>query len=220
MMRGRNWRCRFGTKFLLAGALAATCAATSTAGVSVATMTDLRTLPGGIQSSPSAINDLGQVVGESETLSGDTLALRWTPSGGMKDLGTLPGGSDSGAVAINDLGRWSGAQKTRSPRRFGRGVAGRTLPEGEPSLHLCGTAPRVTRDARDRGSSRRTPACGTQPANVSLIHRRCPGTAATRRPNEQPRPLTLGPMSADHAQLYPYESRTGVGSIGQKGSAT
>lgn len=34
----------------------------------------------------------------------------------------------------------------------------------------------------DRGSSRRTPVMRSRPANVSLTHRRCPGTPATRRP--------------------------------------
>ena len=51
----------------------------------------------------------------------------------------------------------------------------------------------------DRGSSRRTPVMRHQPANVSLTHRRCPGTPATPRPRHsaptRARPLTFCSMS-------------------------
>lgn len=44
----------------------------------------------------------------------------------------------------------------------------------------------------DRGSSRRTPVMRHQPANVSLTHRRCPGTPATPRP-QHTAPTRAGP---------------------------
>jgi probable HAF family extracellular repeat protein len=51
-------------------------------------MTDLGTL-GGSWSEGHAINELGHVVGRSQTASGETHAFLWTPENGMRDLGTL-----------------------------------------------------------------------------------------------------------------------------------
>jgi probable HAF family extracellular repeat protein len=68
-------------------------------------MQDLGTLvPGGRFSSPSGINDLGQVAGSSDATDGRSHAVRWTESGDLQDLGTLPGGASSGASGINDRG--------------------------------------------------------------------------------------------------------------------
>ena len=65
------------------------------------TIVDLGTL-GGTRSYANAVNDSGQVVGESTT-AGDasTHAFSWTQAGGMVDLGTLGGSSSSTAVAVN-----------------------------------------------------------------------------------------------------------------------
>ena len=52
-------------------------------------MTDLGTL-GGRSSRPRAINERGQVVGESVTASGETHPFLWQ-NGKMTDLGTLGG---------------------------------------------------------------------------------------------------------------------------------
>jgi probable HAF family extracellular repeat protein len=49
-----------------------------------------------------AINDLGQVAGNSQTA-----AFVWTRLGGMREL-MLPGGTSSHAVGINDLGEVAG----------------------------------------------------------------------------------------------------------------
>src|SRR6185369_7866059 len=68
---------------------------------------DLGTL-GGSSSYVSAINDRGQVVGYSETSSGETHAFLWK-KGTMTDLGTLGGGA-SEAADINKFGQvvgWS-----------------------------------------------------------------------------------------------------------------
>ena len=48
------------------------------------------------------MNENGQIVGESETKSGQTHAFVWR-HGKMTDLGTL-GGASSRALAINDRG--------------------------------------------------------------------------------------------------------------------
>ena len=72
-------------------------------------MTDLGTL-GGKASRPRAINDRGQVVGESYTASGKVHAFLWR-RGKMIDLGTL-GGSDSFAAGIDEKGEVVGSSAT------------------------------------------------------------------------------------------------------------
>ena len=69
---------------------------------------DLGTL-GGTNSNAVAINDHGQVVGNSELFPGETVShsFSWTAAGGMVDLGTL-GGTNSNAVAVNDNGQVAG----------------------------------------------------------------------------------------------------------------
>ena len=67
------------------------------------TAIDLGTL-GGTSSYALAINDSGQIAGNSTTASGETHAFLWTQAGGMVDLGTL-GGNESNVTAINDSGQ-------------------------------------------------------------------------------------------------------------------
>ena len=69
------------------------------------TITDLGVLPGDVSSNAVAINDAGQVVGNSTDSSGNSHAFFWTSSGGMLDLGVLPGDVNSQAVALNDAGQ-------------------------------------------------------------------------------------------------------------------
>ena len=66
-------------------------------------MKDLGTLGGGY-SAASAINDMGQVVGDSTNASGFSHAFIWNRMTGLKDLGTL-GGGYSAASAINGMGQ-------------------------------------------------------------------------------------------------------------------
>jgi len=78
------------------------------------TVTDLGVLKGGNESSGFWINNLGDVVGcsDTETVQGYPCtglvagqhAFLWTKAGGMKDLGTLSGATVSGAQGINDSG--------------------------------------------------------------------------------------------------------------------
>ena len=79
------------------------------------TITDLGTLGGGFAEA-RAINDVGQVVGLSETAAGEQHAFVWTAAGGMKDLGTL-GGTFSRAFAINHLGHVAGVSELPSGER-------------------------------------------------------------------------------------------------------
>lgn len=71
---------------------------------------DLGTL-GGSYSSAYGINESGQVVGVSQTVTGQLRAFVWDKATGMIDLGTL-GGNVSGAYAINDTGRIVGSART------------------------------------------------------------------------------------------------------------
>lgn len=77
---------------------------------------DLLTL-GGTESAGNAINNLGQVVGSSETANGETRAFRTAANSAINattdDLGTL-GGSSSTAFDINDLGQVVGSSTTAS----------------------------------------------------------------------------------------------------------
>jgi ELWxxDGT repeat protein/probable HAF family extracellular repeat protein len=70
---------------------------------------DLGTL-GGIDATPTGINDRGQVVGLSATVTGDTHAFLWQV-GHMTDLGTL-GGTFSEAYIINAEGEIAGGATT------------------------------------------------------------------------------------------------------------
>ena len=58
---------------------------------------------GGVRSAAFALNDRGQVVGNSTTATGETHAFRWQ-DGVMTDLGVLPGGTYSTAVDVNEAG--------------------------------------------------------------------------------------------------------------------
>src|SRR4029453_12002142 len=71
---------------------------------------DLGTL-GGQNSQALAVNDLGQVVGWSETGNGGRRAFLWSPGKGMMNLGTL-GGNWSQALGINNRGEVIGLSRT------------------------------------------------------------------------------------------------------------
>jgi len=78
------------------------------------TITRIGTLKGDNESNGFWVNNLGQVVGCSDTATVEGYpctglvpgqhAFLWSASGGMKDLGTLSGGNVSGAIGINDAG--------------------------------------------------------------------------------------------------------------------
>jgi probable HAF family extracellular repeat protein len=82
----------------------------------ISSLIDLGTL-GGAFSDAVAINDAGQVVGVSETASGQLHGFLWH-NGMMTDLGTL-GGSFSAAVAINDAGQVVGVSQIASGQFHG-----------------------------------------------------------------------------------------------------
>lgn len=71
-------------------------------------MRDLGTLPGGDFSAAFAINDIGVVVGTSNTAT-KMHGFFWTAAGGLHDLGTLAGSDSSQAYGINNKGQIAGA---------------------------------------------------------------------------------------------------------------
>ncbi len=79
-------------------------------------VTDLGTLGGanswvGNNMFSSPVDDSGQVVGASETSSGESHAFLWTAEDGIRDLGTL-GGAASYPRAINRAGQVVGMSWT------------------------------------------------------------------------------------------------------------
>jgi len=76
---------------------------------------DLGVFDGGTTSTASDINDAGNIVGSSDTLSGETHAF-FLPSGGViTDINTLPGGDNSHANGINDLNQVVGRSNYLNP---------------------------------------------------------------------------------------------------------
>jgi len=99
----------------IAGAwLAFVLAAAALATAQTYTITDIGVLKGDNESSGLWLNNLGEVVGCSDTatvygypctgLVAGQHAFSWTRSGGLKDLGTLSGATVSGAIGVNDAG--------------------------------------------------------------------------------------------------------------------
>jgi probable HAF family extracellular repeat protein len=78
--------------------------------VPIYSITDLGTL-GGSNSFAYAINNTGQIVGQSDTPSGNYHAFIYDSINGMQDLGTL-GGNESIAHGINDNGQVVGESDT------------------------------------------------------------------------------------------------------------
>jgi probable HAF family extracellular repeat protein len=74
-------------------------------------VTELGTLPGGLNSYARAINTNGQVVGAADTPGGFYHAFLYS-AGSMTDLGTLPGGTASYAYGINVSGQVVGYSDT------------------------------------------------------------------------------------------------------------
>lgn len=71
-------------------------------------MKDLGFLPGGDYSVALAINDAGQVVGNSNSTNG-MHGFVWTSATGLTQLTSLSGNDDSSAYAINQTGQIAGA---------------------------------------------------------------------------------------------------------------
>jgi probable HAF family extracellular repeat protein len=90
------------------------CAFAALSAAQTYTITKIGALSGDNESSGFWINNLGDVVGCSDTATAEGYpctglvpgqhAFLWSKSGGLKDLGTLSNGTVSGAIGINDSG--------------------------------------------------------------------------------------------------------------------
>ena len=74
-------------------------------------MTDLGTLPGGLYSYATDINNRGDVVGVSNSAAGGDRGVLWA-RGTITDLGVPLGGGVSSAFAINSRGQIAGQRIT------------------------------------------------------------------------------------------------------------
>ena len=98
----------------IAGAWAVLALASAMAAAQTYTITDIGVLKGDNESNGFWLNNLGEVVGCSDTQTAEGYpctglvagqhAFSWTKSGGIKDLGTLSGATVSGAIGVNDSG--------------------------------------------------------------------------------------------------------------------
>jgi probable HAF family extracellular repeat protein len=127
-------------------------------------MRDLGTLPGDSSSDGLAVNDLGEVAGNSVDASGVSHAFLWTPRGGMREL-MPPGGASSDAAGINDLAEVVGysfrsTSSARSPS------PGRTAAlTGGHDQRGCSTS--------DQAPQRRSTTGGKSPATALTAMRSC-----------------------------------------------
>ena len=130
------------------------------------TLVSLGTLGGGT-SKALAINERGEIVGDSSRADGSTHGFLWR-NGKMADLGVLAGGDFSSAQGINDRGEIvgvSGIEEARAPplsgatvscERWGRcradgsASASRSMPEARSSASRS----RATATGRSRGRTR------------------------------------------------------------------
>ncbi len=79
-------------------------------------ITDLGDLSGGaVFSAAYAINNAGEIVGESATDTG-LKAFRWASGAGMQALGSLDGGLETGAYAVNKKGLAAGRSDVHAVR--------------------------------------------------------------------------------------------------------
>ena len=102
------------TSRILGACVALVLAAAAVATAQTYTITAIGVLKGDNESSGFWINNLGEVVGCSDTKTVEGYpctglvpgqhAFSWTRSGGMKDLGTLSGATVSAATGLNDSG--------------------------------------------------------------------------------------------------------------------
>jgi probable HAF family extracellular repeat protein len=67
-------------------------------------VTDLGTVPGGIDSAASGINDLGAIAGSAIDANGMTHAVAWNTSGVLRVLPALADSTYSEALAVSDAG--------------------------------------------------------------------------------------------------------------------
>ena len=81
--------------------------ACSTHAIPIYNLTNLGNLGG--QSTASALNNEGQVVGSATLSDGSLTSFLWQESTGMVNIGILPGDNEGGAVSINDAGQITGS---------------------------------------------------------------------------------------------------------------
>ena len=129
----------------------------------------------------------------SITKAGNTHLRRAMTAASWPRAGSPPRRSSSPAPASSpaSFGRSAPSNpcaRSAERRRLAAGAAECARPQGGPSKHLCGVGARRRPATLERASSRRFPVMRCRPANVSLIHRRCPGPSAA--PSRKVKPPT------------------------------
>ncbi len=149
----------------------------------------LGTLPGGSEAGARAVNDNGEVVGNSNSgVAADFHAVAWDAAGSITDLGSL-GGSNATAEGVNEAGQVVGSSSTATTDLHAFLYTGGTMTDLNTLLRggspwLLDQAKRHQRDGPDRRRRlhrERVPRLPLDPEHARRHERQC----RSRRPDDR-----------------------------------